>query len=377
MDFSFTEEQEMLRRTARDVLEAECPKALVREMAEDEKGYSAKLWRQMAELGWMGLVFPSEYDGIGGSFLDLVVLLEEMGRACLPGPFFSTVVLGGLTILEAGNEQQKLEFLPKIASGDMILTLALTEPQAKYAPSSIAVKAVADGNDYVIHGTKLFVPDAHIADYIVCAARTREGAAPEDGITLFLVDAKSPGIDYTLLKTIAGDKQCEVTFDKVRVPEENKLGELHQGWAHLEKILQKAAVAKCAEMIGGAQQVVEMTVDYAKQRVQFGQPIGSFQAVQHHCANILIDVEGSKYITYEAAWMLSEGMPCNKQVAMAKAWVSEAYRRVTALGHQVIGGVAFMEDHDMPLYSKRAKAAELTFGDADFHAEIVAQELGL
>ena len=371
MDFSFTEEQEMLRRTAHDFLEAECPKALGREMVEDEKGYSPKLWRRMAELGWMGLVFPNEYGGTGGSFLDLVVLLEEMGRACLPGPFFSTVVLGGLTILEAGSEQQKHEFLPKLIEGDIILTLALTEPQAKYNPSSIAVKAVADGNDYVINGTKLFVPDAHIADYMVCVARTK------DGITLFLVDAKSPGISYTLLKTIAGDKQCEVVFDKVRVPGENKLGELHQGWAHMEKILQKAAVAKCAEMIGGAQQVVEMTVDYAKQRVQFGQPIGSFQAVQHHCANMLIDVDGSKFITYEAAWMLSQGIPYNMQVAMAKAWVSDAYRRVTALGHQVIGGVAFIEDHDMPLYSKRAKAAELAFGDADFHGEIVARELGL
>ncbi len=377
MDFSFTEEQEMLRRTARAFLDAECPKSLVREMVEDEKGYSPKLWRQMAKLGWMGLVFPPEYGGIGGSFLDLVVLLEEMGRACLPGPFFSAVVLGGLTILEAGNEQQKRELLPKLAKGDIIITLALTEPQAKYAPSSITVKAVADGNDYVIHGTKLFVPDAHIADYIVCVAKTRDGVEPEEGITLFLVDVKSPGVGSTLLKTIAGDKQCEVTFNKVRVPKENKLVELHQGWVPVEKILQKAAIAKCAEMIGGARQVVEMTVDYAKQRVQFGQPIGSFQAVQHHCANMLIDVEGSKYITYEAAWMLSKGMPCNKQVAMAKAWVSEAYRRVTALGHQVIGGVAFMEDHDMPLYSKRAKAAEVTFGDADFHVETVAQELGL
>jgi len=377
VDFSFTEEQEMLRKTARDFLEAECPKSLVREMVEDEKGYSPKLWRQMAELGWMGLVFPNEYGGTDGSFLDLVVLLEEMGRACLPGPFFSTVVLGGLTILKAGNEQQKREFLPKLINGDIVLTLALTEPQAKYNPASITVKAVADGNDHVINGTKLFVPDAHIADYMVCVARTKDEAVLEDGITLFLIDAKSPGISYTLLKTIAGDKQCEVVFDKVEIPRENMLGELHQGWAHMEKILQKAAVARCAEMIGGAQQVVEMTADYVKQRVQFGQPVGSFQAVQHHCANMLIDTEGAKYITYEAAWMLSQEMPCNMQVAMAKAWVSDAYRRVTALGHQVIGGVAQIEDHDMPLYSKRAKAAELAFGDADFHAEIVAQELGL
>ena len=377
MDFNFSEEQEMLKKTARDFLEAECPKSLVREMAADDKGYSPKLWRQIAGLGWMGLVFPNEYGGMDGSFLDLVVLLEETGRACLPGPFFSTVVLGGLTILEAGSEQQKQEFLPRLANGEIILTLALNEPQAKYNPASITVKAVADGNDYVISGSKLFVPDAHIADYLVCVARTKDGADPQDGINLFLVDAKGAGISYTLLKTIGGDKQCEVVFDKVRVARENMLGELHQGWKHVEKVLAKATVAKCAEMIGGAQQVVEMTADYAKQRVQFGQPIGSFQAVQHHCANMLINLDGSKFITYEAAWMLSEGMPCQKQVAMAKAWVSDAYRQITSLGHEVIGGVAFMEDHDMPLYSKRAKAAEVAFGDADFHAEIVAQELGL
>ena len=377
MDLGFTEEQEMLRTTARDFLEKECPTSLVKEIVEDEKGYTPELWQKMAELGWMGLVIPEEYDGMEMSFLDLAVLLEEMGRACLPGPFFSTVVLGGFTILEAANEEQKKELLPKIASGDLILTVALTEPSAKYDPASVTVKAVPNKDDYVINGTKLFVENAHIADYIICVTRTKDGANPEDGITLFLVEGKSAGISTTVLKTIAGDKQCEVVFDNVRVAKKNMLGELDKGWPVVEKMLEKATVALCAQMVGGAQAALDMSIAYAKERIQFGRPIGSFQAIQHYCANMATDVDGSKYITYEAAWKVSEGLPATMEVSMAKAWTSEAYRRVTLLGHQIHGGVGFCMDHDMPLYFKRAKAAEPTFGDADWHREIVAKQLGL
>ena len=377
MDLGFTEEQEMLRTSARDFLEKECPKTLVKEMAEDEKGYTPELWRKMAELGWMGLVVPEQYGGMEMSFLDLVVLLEEMGRACLPGPYISTVVLGGFAIQAAGNEEQKKELLPKIANGDLILSIALTEPSAKYDPASITVKAVPDKDDYLISGTKLFVENAHIADHIVCVTRTKNGASPEEGITLFLVDGESQGITTTLLKTIAGDKQCEVIFDNVRVPKKNMLGELDKGWPVVERMLEQATVALCAQMVGGAQAALDMSVAYAKERVQFGRPIGSFQAIQHYCANMVTDVDGSKFITYEAAWKISEGLPATMEVSMAKAWVSEAYRRVTLLGHQIHGGIGFCMDHDMPLYFKRAKAAEPTFGDADWHRETVARELGL
>jgi len=372
MDLAFSEEQEMLKKMARDFLSKECPKTLVRQMEEDDKGYTPDLWAKMAELGWMGLAFPEAYGGGGGSFLDLAVLLEEQGRACLPGPFFSTVVLGGYTILEAGTEEQKKEFLPKISQGKEIITLALTEPSATYSAEGIELAATAEGDHEILNGTKLFVADAHVANHLIVAAKAARG-----GITLFIVDAKSPGISYTLLKTIASDKQCEVVFDKVKVPKKNILGGQGKGWLVIEKVLQRAAVAKCAEMLGGAQQVLEMTVDYAKQRVQFGKPIGSFQAIQHHCANMAIDVDGCRFITYQAAWMLSEGIPATKEVAMAKAWTSEAYRRVTALGHQVHGGIGFIKDHDMQLYYRRAKAAEVTYGDADFHREVVAREIGL
>ncbi|UCC59701.1 MAG: acyl-CoA/acyl-ACP dehydrogenase [Dehalococcoidia bacterium] len=377
MDFALSEEQEMLRKMARDFLENECPKSLVREMEEDEKGYSPELWKKMADLGWMGLVLPAEYGGEGMAFLDLAILIEEMGRALVPAPYLSTVVYCGMPILAAGTEEQKKEYLPKIAKGELILSLALTEPSASWEPSGVETKAVADGDDFVINGTKLFISDAHIADYLLCVTRTKEGAAGEDDITLFLVDAKSKGINLTALKTIADDKQFEVVFDNVRVPKSNMLGELNGGWAVIKDMLPQATLAQCALMVGGAQQVLEMTVNYAKERVQFGKPIGSFQAIQHKCANMATDVDGCRFVTYEAAWKLSEGLPCSLEVSMAKAWVSEAYRRTCAEGHQIHGGIGFIKDHDMQLYYRRAKSSELIFGDADYHRELVAQQIGL
>ena len=374
MDFNLTEQQELLKKTARDFLTNECPTSQVKELLRDEKGYSPKLWRQMAELGWMGLLFPEEYGGMGGTFLDLFVLLEEMGRACVPGPFFSSVILGGFTILEAGNETQKKELLPKIAEGDKIVTLALTEPDCSFTPSSITVKATAKNGNYSINGTKLFVPDAHIADDIIVVARTKDDGAKEAGITLFLVDAKTPGITYSLLPTLAGDKQFEVSFSNVTVPKENMLGNLDKGWSYIQNMLAKATVAKCAEMVGGAQRVLEMAIDYAKERIQFDRPIGSFQAIQFHCVDIATDVDASRFIAYEAAWMLDEGIPCKKEVSIAKAWIGEAYRRVTARANQVHGGISYTEDHDLHLYFKQAKTAELWLGDADHHREIIAQE---
>lgn len=376
MDFNFNEQQQMLKKTAHDFLISECPKSVVKQMEVDESGYSIELWRKMAALGWLGLAIPKKYGGEGGSFLDLAVLLEEAGKACLPGPLFSTVVLGVSTILEAGDEGQKRDVLPKVAQGDMVLALALAEQVAQYNPGSISVGAIAKKNDYVVSGTKLFVSDANVANYIICVAKTKDGNK-EQGISLFLVDGKSEGIICTPLQTIAGDKQYEVAFNQVKVPSNRLLGKLHEGWSHIEKVLQMAAVAKCAEMIGGAKQVLEMTISYAKERVQFEHHIGSFQAIQHHCANMVIGLDGARLITYQAAWMFSQGLSCTREVSMAKAWVSDAYRRITTLGHQVHAGVGFIVDHDMPLYFRRAKGAEVAFGDADFHREVVAQELGL
>ena len=377
MDLALSEEQEMLKTMAHDFLTDKLPKTVVKEIEESELGYSPELWKEVAGLGWMGLAFPEKYGGSDMSFLDLAILLEEMGRACLPGPYFSTVVLGGLSILDIGSEEQKQEYLPKIANGEAIFTLALTEPSASYDAGGIETKATANKDDYIINGTKLFVPDANVADYMLVVARTEAKSKAEEGITIFIVDAKSPGISHTVLKTIANDKLCEVVFDQLKVPKENILGELNQGWQEVQKIIQRAAVAKCCEMVGCIQQALDMTVDYAKERKQYDRPIGSFQVIQHYCADMATDVDGTRLSTYQAAWMLSEGLPCTQEVAIAKAWAGEACQRVMALAHQIHGAIGVTIDHDLQYYTRRAKAAEVSFGDASFYREIVAQEMGL
>jgi len=377
MDLGLTEEQEMLRKSAHEFLAKECPKKLVRELDESDMGYSKGLWNKMAQLGWMGLCFPEKYGGNGGSFLDLTVLLDEMGYNIVPGPFFSTVVLAGYTLLEAGNEEQKKEYLSKVCSGELIITVALIEVDGTYDAPSIDTTAKAKGDGYILNGTKLFVPDANVADYVLVVARTKKSSNPGDGITIFLVDAKSPGIKCTMLKTIARDKLCEVVFENVKIPKGNIVGTIDRGWPVIKSVLKKAAVAKCAEMVGGAQASLDMAVNYAKERVQFNRPIGSFQAIQHYCANMVTDVDGSRFITYKAAWAVSEGLPADKEVSMAKAWTSEAFKRVAVLAHQIFGAIGFTMDHDMHLYFRRAKAAELAYGDADFHRNIVAQQIGL
>ena len=377
MDLALSEEQEMLWKSARDFLASKVPKTLVRQMEEDEKGYVPELWKEMADLGWVGLPFPEQYGGGGFKFLDLVILLEEMGRACLPGPFLSTVVLGGMPVAEFGTEEQKKAILPKLCKGELIMTMALTEPSARYEAKAVQVEAHHEGDHYIISGTKLFVNDANVADKMIVAVRTAKKQHPEEGITLFLVDRKAHGVHVHLLKTIAGDKQCEVTFEKVKVAKGDVLGKVDHGWEIVKKVMEWAALAKSAEMQGGAQQVLEMTIQYGKDRIQFDRPIGSFQILQHYMADMSIDVDSARVSLHKAAWMLSEGIPCRKEIAVIKGWLSEAYRRVTAQSHQIHGAIGFTKDHDLELYFRRAKAGELYFGDADFQRETVAQELGM
>lgn len=378
MNYDLNEEQQILKNSAHNFFAKECPSTYVRAMIDDPKGYLPEIWSKMAELGWLGLMFPEQLGGSEGSFLDLAVLLYEMGYACFPGPFFSTAVLGGLTLLEWGSEEQKKRYLPGVARGEQILTLAWTEKNGTYYADGINLKAERKDNNFILTGAKLFVPYAHIADTLICAVKTSASQEKaEHGISLFLIGSKSEGISVDLLKTMAGDKQCEITFDKVKVPEENILGVLNKGWSILQELLQKAAVAKCCEMSGGAQKVIELVIPHVKERKQFGHPIGSFQAVQHRCADILTYVDTCRFITYQAAWRISQGLPYEKEAAMCKTWVSDSYRRLVALGHQVMGGMGFMEEHDLQLYFKHAKISELAFGDADFHRETVAHQLGL
>ncbi|PKB72798.1 MAG: hypothetical protein BZY75_05210 [SAR202 cluster bacterium Io17-Chloro-G7] len=386
MDLGLSEVQQMLKSSAQEFLSQECPLTLVREMEEDAQGYTEQLWRQLVALGWTGLAFPEQYGGTGGSFLDLAVLLEEMGRNLVPGPFFATVVLGGLSVLDAGTDAQKQEILTGICSGDLKMTLALTEPSATYEAWGIETTAQQEGDNFVINGTKLFVADAHVADLIIVAARTSpitSGSELSQGITLFLVPGNSQGLTINPLRTISSDRQSEVNFQSVSVPATSVLGQVGAGWPVVHRSLQRAVAGKCLEMLGGADAVLEMTLEYVKQRTQFGRAIGTFQAVQHHCANMATDLEGSRNIIYQAAWQIadggeqmSEGVNVSGSVSMAKAWVSGAYHRICESAHQCHGAIGFTKEHDLQLFTRRAKALELTYGDANFHKELALQSLG-
>ncbi len=371
MDFALNEQQEMMQTMARDFLTGEYTDKVLKAMVKDDRGFTPELWKKLAGMNLTGLAIPEAYGGVG-DFLDLTVVLEEMGRACFLGPFFATVVLGAATILEAGSEAQKKEYLPRIAEGKIIVTLALTEPSGKYTADAVNVKAIKRGNDYIISGTKLFVPDAQNADYLICVARTGEIKNPQDGITLFMLDIKTPGINVKPLKTIAGDKQGEVAFDNVKVSSDSVLGVIDKGWPYIEKVIQKAAVARCAEMVGLAQKALDISLEYAKERLAFGHPIGAFQSIQHRCADMLIDLESSRFATYQAAWRINENLPATREAAIAKAWVGQACRRIMASAHQVHGAIGFTEDHILHYYTKQARASEFSFGDVNFNLEKLA-----
>jgi alkylation response protein AidB-like acyl-CoA dehydrogenase len=372
LDFGFSEEQEMLRESARGLLEKECPSTVVRRLIDDDRGYDAELWRKMAGLGWTGLVIPEAYGGANLNYVDLVLVLEEMGRMLLPSPFIWTAMVAE-ALKSSGSEAHKEALLPKIAAGDLIATLAWMEPSGLWSADGIAMAARKRGSGFTLDGVKLFVNDAHIADYLLVAARTGKD------ITLFAIETNRAGISVTPLKTMDSTRRLsEVKFEGVKAEVADVVGTIGDGWKTLSEIIDKGKVMIAAEMMGGAQKVLDMTVEYAKVRVQFGRPIGSFQAVQHKCANMMIDVEGAKSAVYYAAWAVSNGVPeAPLAAALAKAAASDAYRRVSAEGIQLHGGIGFTWEHDMHLYFKRAKSSEFTFGDATYNRELVAQGLNL
>ena len=376
MDFAFSEEQEMLRQSVRDFLAKECGSKVVRRLMDSADAYDAALWKKIADLGWTALGIPESYGGVGG-FLDLIVVFEEAGRALLPGPFFATMGLAVPALLEAGSEAQKKEVLSAIAAGSARATLAFTEPSGRWDANGISLSAKPAGGGWTLNGVKLFVADADHADYIVVAARTRgEG---EDGVSLFLVKGRPRGMTVTQLKTLDMTRRwSEIRFDGVELGPEALMGQPNKAWAPLKRALEWGTAALCAEMMGGAQRVLEMSTEYAKTRQQFGKPIGIYQAVSHKLADMLVQTESGRSATYYAAWTVEADAPDRSVAAsMAKAYVSDAYRKVAGDGIQVHGGIGFTWEHDMHLYFKRAKASEVTLGDATYHRELVAQSLDL
>ncbi len=371
MDLALTQTQEMLKRLTRDFLEREFPTSLLRELESSDRGYSPDVWRKMAETGLINTVIPEELGGAGGNLMDLGVILDEMGRGLYIGPFFSTVVLGGLTLLYGASDEQKRGIVPAVAQGQALLCLALLEETGKYEPSAIRLQAQARGDHYVLNGTKLFVEYGHVADYILCAART--GPESED-ITLFLVPSSNPGVHVTPLDTTGGDKQAEISFNDAMVPDRNVIGGLNQGWQVLRRVLDAATALLCMQMVGIAERVLERTVEYVKMRVQFGRPLGSLQAVQHHCADMAILSDGARLAAQEAVSRLAQGLPARGEVAMAKAFCSRACQQVTLTAHQLHGGVGFMQEFDLQIYTRQMQGMALRLGTADEHLEVVASE---
>jgi alkylation response protein AidB-like acyl-CoA dehydrogenase len=371
VNFAFSEEQEELRRITRQFLESKSPETEVRRLMETTGGYDPAVWSQMAnELGLQSLVIPEEYGGQGFTYVELTVVLEEMGRALLAAPFYSTVVLATNAVLHSGDEAAKKEILPGIASGETIATLALTEPNGKWDLSGVEATATKSGDAWTIDGTKMFVLDGHVADVIIVAART--GA----GLSLFKVDGDAAGLTRTPLATMDQTrKQAKLEFSGVPA---TLIGTDGGAEEVLGRVLDLAVVALAAEQVGGAQKVLDMSVEYAKDRVQFGRPIGSFQAIKHKCADMLLEVESAKSAAYYAAWCAAELNDELPEVAcLAKAYCSEAYFHSAAENIQIHGGIGFTWEHPAHLYFKRAKSSELLFGDPTYHRELLAQRLGI
>jgi alkylation response protein AidB-like acyl-CoA dehydrogenase len=343
---------------------------------ETTEGYDPAVWKQMGqELGLQSLAIPEEYGGQGFTFIELGIVLEEMGRVLLCAPYYASVVLAANAILNAGTDDQKKALLPEIASGDTIAALAFTEPSGKWGADGIGLTAKQAKGGWTLDGEKMFVIDGHNAELLVVVART-EGTSGTDGISFFTVRGDADGVTRTPLSTMDQTrKQARVEFANVAA---EPLGEPGQGWAALNKTLDQAAVALANEMMGGAQFVLDMSVEYAKVRVQFGRPIGSFQAIKHKCADMLLEVESGKSAAYYASWAAAEDNDELPVVAsLAKAYCSEAYFHAAAENIQIHGGIGFTWEHDAHLYFKRAKSSEIFLGDATYHREQLAQRIGI
>ncbi|MFQ5558162.1 MAG: acyl-CoA dehydrogenase family protein [Acidimicrobiales bacterium] len=371
MNFAFSEEQEQLREFVRSFLEDKSPETAVREQMDTERGYDPDVWSQMAEqMGLQALAVPEEYGGQGFGFVEQIVVLEEMGRALLCAPYFSSAILAANTLLHSGDDAARKAHLPGIASGETIATLAFTEENGRWDESGITMQARRSGDGYALDGTKMYVIDGHIAGLILVAARI------DEAVSLFSVAGDADGLARTSLSTMDQTrKQAKLEFSGV---DATLLGSEGEGWSVLSTVLDLAAVALAAEQVGGAQMCLDMAVEYAKVRVQFGRPIGSFQAIKHKCADMLLEVESAKSAAYYAGWCAAEMNDELPQVAsLAKSYCSEAYFHAAAENIQIHGGIGFTWEHPAHLYFKRAKSSELLFGDPTYHRELLAQRIGI
>lgn len=374
MDLSLTEQQEAFKATARDFMERECSKDALLELEETDTGYSDELWQKASDIGWLGMLVPERYGGSGGSLTDAAVVYEQLGAGPLSGPFFSSGVLGALTVLEAGTDEQRRRYLPSIAVGREIVALALTEPDYGWGPDSVSMRAQPTDDGYVLSGTKLFVHDAASATTLITAVRARG----DQGVTLLMVDANAAGISTRLLPGFLG-WVGEVNFDSVEVPGDAVLGEAGAGWQPLQRAFRKAIPVLCAYNVGGAQAVFDMTLDYSRTRIQFGTPIGRFQRVQDHIVNIINHLDAARWTTYEALWKIDSAGPesnhLDTSVHLAKAVASEGYYQACNGAHEVHAGIGVMREYGLTLHTKMSRTLYHYMGDPSFHRRRMAETL--
>ncbi len=372
MDLSLNETQELLQRSARDFLKAECPISLAHAIDSGDDSFPAGLWRQMAELGWTGMMVPEQYGGFGGSVLDLVILSEELGRVLAPAPFHSTAVLAALLLTAAGGDEQRRRLLPAIARGEQVVAYAATERDYSWGPEGVQVRAAQAGSHWTLNGTKLFVHDAASANSFLVLARTGDG---ETDLTLFLVPAGSPGVSVRRVSGWAGERQYEVAFQHVTA---EAVGAPGSAWRAVERAYPTAAVALSGYKLGAMAEVFEFTTEYARTRHQFGAPIGTFQRVQDHLIDMVNHVDGTRWTTYEAAWKLDAGKPDAAEAAsIAKAVASEGFYQTTLHAHEVHAGIGASLEYPLHLYTRKARTLYDYLGSPGYHKKLLAQFLKL
>ena len=364
MEFGLTEFQQMISNSSDEFLAQECQMTFVRDMELDARGCTDEFWAQIVGQGWTGIGIPEEYGGTGGDFLDLAVLIENTGKYLMPGPLFSTVILAGMTILDAGSNSQKADWLPRISDGSLLSTMAFVEQSGSYEWEDIATQATLSDKKYIISGTKVFVPYAHSSELIIIPARTSD-----TGITLFAVDSAKDGLDIQPMDLMSCDKNSSVTLDGVTVDASAIIGEIDCGGEVFSRAFIRAVIAKCIQMTGSLTSCLDLTLGYVKQRSQFGRSIATFQAIQHHCSNMAIDLEGSRHVAYQAAWALSTGIDPNRYAHIAKAWLNESTQRISVLAHQSHGAIGFTHDYDLQMHTRWLKSQELLYGNNHYHKE--------
>jgi alkylation response protein AidB-like acyl-CoA dehydrogenase len=375
MHFDFTEEQKLFRDASRKFLEAECPGTFVRKMIDHETTHQPEFWKRLVELGWTGMLIPEAYSGVDGTLTDMIVVAEEIGRAVMPGPFYATAVTGTMLLLLGATEDQKHHYLPDVASGNHLITLAVLESEGTLRSESIGTFAEHRREKFTLNGEKRFVPDAHVADTIVVAARTARGTAPGRGVSLFLVDAGSDGLHIEQMPSVDMSRRiCRVVLDNVVLEENRLVGDIDVAWPYIERAMELTCVPYCCELVGLAEKTLEMVVDYLKVRVQFDRPIGTFQALQHRCADLMVGVELGKSLAYYACYASEKDLAdAPVAVAMAQAYCAEMAQHTVSDGIQLFGGIGFTWEHDIHLYQRRAISLSLNMGTAEEHRERVAR----